>query len=268
MRRILSDYHSKVYKTDSHYVMNLPQTKILLEKIISLYKTLSADEKNISPIERDLMLSYVRQLYETVLDTSGTPSVSVPIKSTPAPQPVVAPPPPPPKVEYKAPTPPPPPVQQPKPVVVEQPQPVYVAPKVAEHAAYIPPPPPPPTPVVEQPKPTPTAHTSHAGHVPADVAALFEENTGKELSDKLANTPIADLTKAFGFNDRLLTQNELFGGNKTVFDEVVKDLNNSSGFDTAKGLLVSLATKYHWTANDDRKKQAKAFIKLVRRRFK
>jgi hypothetical protein len=247
--------------------MNLPQTKIFLEKIISLYKTLSSDEKNISPIERDLMLSYIRQLYETVLDTSGTPSVSAPIKSTPTPQPVVAPPPP--KVEvYKAPTPPPPPVQQPTPVVVEQPKPVYEAPKVVEQAAYMPPPVPTPPPVVEQPKPTPVVHTSHGGHIPADVAALFEENTGKELSDKLANTPIADLTKAFGFNDRLLTQNELFGGNKTVFDEVVKDLNNSSGFDTAKGLLVSLAAKYHWAANEDRKKQAKAFIKLVRRRFR
>lgn len=245
--------------------MNLPQTKILLEKIISLYKTLSSDEKNISTIERDLMLSYVRQLYETVLDTSGTPSVSAPARQTPPPQSVVAPPPP--KVEiYKAPSPTP--VQQPKPVVVEQPQPVYEAPKVVERAPYMPPPTPTPTPVVEQPKPTPMVHTAHSGHIPADVTALFEENTGKELSDKLANTPIADLSKAFGFNDRLLTQNELFGGNKTVFDEIVKDLNNSSGFDTAKGLLVSLAAKYHWTANEDRKKQAKAFIKLVRRRFR
>jgi hypothetical protein len=245
--------------------MNLPQTKILLEKIISLYKTVSADEKNISSIERDLMLSYVRQLYESVSDISGTPSVSAPAK--PIPQPVVIPPQP--KVEvYKAPTPPPPPVQQPAPIVVEQPKPVYEAPKVVEQVAYMPPPVPTPPPVVEQPKPTPVVHPSHAGHLPADVAALFEENTGKELSDKLANTPIADLTKAFGFNDRLLTQNELFGGSKTVFDEVVKDLNNSSSFDTAKGLLVSLATKYHWAANEDRKKQAKAFIKLVRRRFR
>ncbi len=248
--------------------MNLPQTKILLEKIISLYKTLSSDEKNISTIERDLMLSYVRQLYEAVIDSSSTLSVSAAAKPT-AHQPVVTPPPPPRTEVYKAPAPPPP-IEQPKPVVIEQPkQPVYEAPKVVERSPYMPPPTPtPPPPKVEQPKPAHMSQASHTGHVPADIEALFEESAGKELSDKLANTPIADLSKAFGFNDRLLTQNELFGGNKTVFDEVVKDLNNSSGFDTAKGFLISLAVKYHWNANEDRKKQAKSFIKLVRRRFK
>ena len=116
--------------------------------------------------------------------------------------------------------------------------------------------------------PTPAAYTSHTPHVPHEIEALFEDIAGKELSDKLGNTPIADLTKAFGFNDRLLTQNELFGGNKAVADEVIKDLNNMSGFESAKGFLLSLATKYNWAANEDRKKQAKTFIKLVRRRFR
>ena len=75
--------------------MNLAQTKIYLEKIIALYKSMSADERNISPIERDLMLSYIRQLYETCLD--NTPSVSAavqtpaPVKPTPAPPKVEAP---------------------------------------------------------------------------------------------------------------------------------------------------------------------------------
>ncbi len=250
--------------------MNLPQTKILLEKIITLYKTLSTDENNISPIERDLMKSYVRQLYEAVIDAQPTPSVSTANKATQATAP--------PKTEApKATLPPsPPPVQQP--IVVEQPKPVYEAPqpvyeahkpvyeapKVVETPRYTPPPPP-----VEQPKPTPAAYTPHyTPHIPAEVEALFEDVAGKELSDKLANTPIADLTKAFGFNDRLLTQNELFGGNKAVADEVIKDLNNMSGFESAKGFLLSLATKYNWAANEDRKKQAKTFIKLVRRRFR
>ena len=257
--------------------MNLPQTKILLEKIITLYKTLSTDENNISPIERDLMKSYVRQLYEAVIDAHTTPSVSTAQKATQATTP--------PKPETPKATPPPsqPPVQQPivleqpKPVyeppklvheapqpVPEAPKPVYEAPKVVETPRYMPPPPP-----VEQPKPTPAAYTPHyTPHVPAEIEALFEDIAGKELSDKLANTPIADLTKAFGFNDRLLTQNELFGGNKAVADEVIKDLNNMSGFESAKGFLLSLATKYNWAANEDRKKQAKTFIKLVRRRFR
>ena len=255
--------------------MNLPQTKILLERIITLYKTLSSDENNISPIERDLMKSYVRQLYEAVIDAPPTPSVLTAQKTTQATAP--------PKAEVPKATPPPSPppaqqsivVEQPKPVyeqpkpvyeapqpVYEAPKPVYEAPKVVETPRYTPPPP------VEQPKPTPAAYAPHTPHVPHEIEALFEDITGKELSDKLANTPIADLTKAFGFNDRLLTQNELFGGNKAVADEVIKDLNNMSGFESARGFLLSLATKYNWAANEDRKKQAKTFIKLVRRRFR
>lgn len=249
--------------------MNLPQTKILLEKIISLYKTVSADEKNISAIERDLMLSYIRQLYEAVVDNPTPPSIlpadrKPSVATPPKPvQPVVAPPPPAkpelPKVEVQKPesigvvTPPP--------TVVEPSPQVYTTPKTIEHHAYMPPP-------QEQPKPVHMAAPSVNIHIPADVAALFELNEGKELSDKLSNTPIMDLTKVFGFNDKLLMQNELFGGNKTVFDEAVKDLNGSSSYETANALLVSMASKYHWAATEDRKKHAKAFIKLVRRRFK
>jgi hypothetical protein len=256
--------------------MNLPQAKVLLEKVITLYKTLSADEKNISPIERDLMLSYVRQLYETFLDA---PSVSTPqrnVQHEPKPEPLkFAPPPPPPAVEQPKYTPPPPVVEQVRQPVVEQPKPV-------EQPRYTPPPPPvveqprytpPPPPVVEQTRYTPPPAEmprfpqQNAG-VPSDIEALFEGgSSGKELSDRLSNTAIADLSKAFGLNDRLLTQNELFGGSKAVFDEALKDLNNMSSFDTAKNVLVAMAVRYNWASTEDRKKQAKSFIKLVRRRF-
>ena len=91
---------------------------------------------------------------------------------------------------------------------------------------------------------------------------------GKEISDRLSNAPVADLTKAFGFNDRLLMQNDLFLGNKTAFDEALKDLNNASSFDTARAFLADLAARNNWNLNAERQKNAKAFIKLVRRRFK
>ena len=261
--------------------MNLPQAKVLLEKVITLYKTLSADEKNISPIERDLMLSYIRQLYETFLEA---PPVSTPqrnVQHEPKPEPLkFTPPPPPPVVEQPRYTPPPPPVveQVRRQPVAEQTKPVeqprYTPPPpppVVEQPRYTPPPPPPP--VVEQPRYTPPPAEmprfapQNAG-VPSDIEALFEMgHSGKELSDRLANSAIADLSKSFGLNDRLLTQNELFGGSKAVFDEALKDLNNMSSFDTAKNVLVAMAARYNWTATEDRKKQAKSFVKLVRRRF-
>ena len=251
--------------------MNLAQTKIYLEKIIALYKSMSADERNISPIERDLMLSYIRQLYETVLDTpplSAASQASALVKQTP-----------PPKVET--------------PRVVEQPRievPVVALPPVVEQPRYTPPPPPPvveqprytppPPPVVEQPRytppppphapepPPPPRHRAAASTVSAEVESLFDEHVGKEISDRIANAPIPDLTKAFGFNDRLLMQNELFLGNKGAFDEMLKDLNNASSFDTARVYLSDLAVRNNWNLNSERQKHAKAFIKLVRRRFK
>jgi hypothetical protein len=246
--------------------MNLPQAKIHLEKIISLYKSLSADEKNISAIERDLMLNYIRQLYETFLEVPAHATANTQHKTVAPPPPAPKPEPPKPVYEAPKPAPPPPPVYEaPKPASVEAPKPapVYEAPKpVYEQPkpVYQQPVAPSPPPRQEAPKPT--------NYVNSEVEGLFEEIAGKELSDRLSNAPVADLTKAFGLNDRLLTQNELFGGNKSAFDEAIKDMNNTGSFDNAKSYLVDLATRFNWTATEDRKKQAKSFIKLVRRRFK
>lgn len=252
--------------------MNLAQTKIYLEKIIALYKNMSADERNINAIERDLMLSYIRQLYETCLDTASS-VVAPPQASKPAHTP-------PPKAT------PPPIVEQPK---VATPV-AFSAPPVVETPRYTPPPPPvvetprytsppPPLPVVETlrytspPVPAPEPPRTRVAHAPAsgfsaDIEALFDEQVGKEISDKLSNAPVADLTKAFGLNDRLLMQNELFLNNKSAFDEALKDLNNASSFDTARAFLADLAVRNSWNLNSDRQKLAKSFIKVVRRRLR
>ena len=260
--------------------MNLAQTKIYLEKIIALYKNMSADERNINAIERDLMLSYIRQLYETCLDTAPSvvapPQVAKPVHMPQQP----------PKVT------PPPVVEQPKvavaaPPVVETPRYTPPPPPVVETPRYTPPPPPvvetprytpPPPPIVETPRytpppPTPEPPRHRAAQAPAsgfsaEVEALFDEQVGKEISDKLSNAPVADLTKALGLNDRLLMQNELFLNNKSAFDEALKDLNNASSFETARAFLGDLAVRNSWNLNADRQKLAKSFIKVVRRRFK
>ena len=234
--------------------MNLAQAKIQLEKIISLYKSMSADERNVSAIERDLMLNYIRQLYDVFLETPPSVSDAKPQQKTAA----VSPPNTPPRTFE-----PPKVVEQPR--TVEQPQVVVAPPPAPEPPRYV-------SPVIEQPRyepphsrPTPPSVSSSFS---SDIEALFEESASKEMSHRLADTPIADLTKAFSFNDKLLTQNELFMGNKTAFDEAVKDLNNASSFDTARAFLGDLAKRNSWTATPDRQKQAKYLIKLVRRRFK
>ncbi len=238
--------------------MNLSQAKTQLEKIIALYKSMSADEKNISAIERDLMLGYIRSLYENFLDSTPSVSTSNDNRSTaaykpPPPvdtRPIVVETPPPPVVERPR-------VEQPQPRPVEPPKPVAPPPPAAEPVSYQMP----PTAVVSTPRSDTSANST-------EIEALFEESSSNELSDKLSNTAINDLSKAFGLNDRLLMQNELFANNKAVFDEILKDLNNASSFDSAKGYLVDFAKRYHWVANPERQKHAKWFIKMVRRRFK
>lgn len=258
--------------------MNLLPAKITLEKIIALYNSMTADEKNVTAIERDLMLSYIRQLYETFKEGQVIP-VQQPVvlqKTNPivTPTPVVV------KAEsarveqvYQRPT------LSPS---VETIRTVEEAPRREERiVAPEPPkyivPTPPPSPQPEPPKyVTPTSSPVHVQQqsvqrterkINPDVLELFEIGSGKEISERLANTPIADLTKGLGLNDRLLNQNELFGGSKVVFDEALKDLNNMSSFDTARAFLEDLAVRYHWMTSEDRKKIAKNFIRFVKRRY-
>ena len=253
--------------------MNLKQSKVILEKINALHNSMSMDDGNIASIERDLMLSYIKQLYEHFLhDEASRPAevdkpdntwqerpaakrtytppriIEIPdtqksARMAPGPDPLPDPAPERPEPEPKRepepdpnprPTPPPP-----------QPQPV---------------PPPPP-----QPQPRPPM-----GHTPApnnkEVAALFEFKAAKELSEKLSERPVNDLTKSLAINDRLLYMNELFGKDLNALNDTLSMLNKYDGMDQARGLLFNLAEQYNWI-EEERQSVARDFIKLVRRRY-
>lgn len=102
----------------------------------------------------------------------------------------------------------------------------------------------------------------------ADLAEIFDLGpAGKELSERLSQTPIADIKKAMGINERVLTLNELFGGDQAAFDETLTALNGFSSYDQAKNYLASTAApKFNWTEKE-KKKKAQAFAKLVWRRY-
>jgi len=103
--------------------------------------------------------------------------------------------------------------------------------------------------------------------IPQEMIELFETSNGSELSDKLANAPIKDLTKAMGINEKIFTVKELFGGNQEEMDNILTALNGLSDFEEAKSVLMrSVASKYDWHETAKQKK-AKNFIKLVRRRY-
>ena len=255
--------------------MDLQKAKIILDKINSLYNNLAADAGNISNIERDLMRSYIRQLYETTMDFSDAPLTAPKTKPRKKveiikPQPRVQATMPPPTVEVEAPAPAP----EPKP----KPKPTYTPPRVIEipdslKEMDVPPPAPAPSPKPE-PKPTPPApapppapRPTPVAEVDEDVQQLFEHKMGKELSDKLSSLPIRDLTKAMGLNDRIAAVNDLFGGDNDAFISAMHALNGLNSFDDAKAWLAqNVVAEYGWTKRNTKKK-AKEFIKLIRRRY-
>jgi hypothetical protein len=235
--------------------MDFQKSKIYLDKLQREFNRMSKDPENVVRLDIDILASYVRELYDAIL---SDPASSVPVtKPEPAPVRITAPAP---KVEIIKETPPPPVVvEAPPPVVVEAPPPVVVEappPPVATPA----PPPPPPVVDVKPPKPSPP--------LSGGLEALFEEKQAKELSEKLAESAISDLKKAIALNDRLLYTSELFAGDGKAFEAALNTLNEFAQFEEARDFLIhNYVVHYTWT-DKKRVETAKAFIKLVRRRYK
>ncbi len=260
--------------------MELHKAKILLEKVFALYKSMSTDPANVSGIEKDLMRSYLRQLYEVFMDSpiATAPKTEKPpaeiIKPAPKltfsqPEPALYKPAPTPLTPLK---PEPPAPKEPKveilpEVEVEEEPPPPPSPVRRQHTAAPPPPPEhtafiPPTPPAERLKPSPPTTV-----LDEEMEDLFAFASAKELSEKLADSPIADIKKAMGLNERIFTVNELFGGEQAAFDHALAALQQFSSYDQAKQYLAqNVAAKYNWTSRD-KKAKAKNFIKLVKRKF-
>lgn len=275
--------------------MSVTPAKVLLDKINTLYRSMSLDSNNINTIERDLMLSYIRQLYESFLMPETTPSkpaektvireespkvekqieipavkpvesVVKPVETPPAKDKTLV-------VEFmsKPASKPAPPVSAPpvKPAPVAEPAPVPVA--AAKEIPPVPKPEP-AAPVIvprEEPAP-PVTFTPPSFQTVEDpkIAALFANEKASDLSAKLAESSIPDIRKSMGINDRLLATKELFGGDNVIFEEAVGILNNLGSFEEAQQYIINnLVHRFRW-ATEDKKPAARDFIKLVRRRYK
>ncbi|HEX5626326.1 MAG TPA: hypothetical protein VFX48_09935 [Saprospiraceae bacterium] len=96
---------------------------------------------------------------------------------------------------------------------------------------------------------------------------LFQLKKMEDLSEKLEATPITSILKAMGLNERILTQNELFGGEKSAFDSAIQKLNGMDHFEEAKAYLCDeLIPRYDWM-DETRMKKAQWFIKLIKRKY-
>lgn len=224
-----------------------------LNKISALADNGNADG-HFSSLERDLLLSYIRELYEIALDGKSPVIKSVthtPVQATkeeviPAKAEAPAVP-----VHVQA--------TEPIPAKIEMVTEPVVIHQVIEKEEVIKPAP--------EVKSIPTHTTTVKNQNPDALAEMFAEEKINDLSDKLASSPVKDLTKSMGINERIFTQQELFGNNQQVFNETLQRLNICQNFGEAKQYLVeNVISTYDWT-NENKVKKATTFIKFVKRKF-
>lgn len=113
----------------------------------------------------------------------------------------------------------------------------------------------------EQAKP---AQASDA--TPSESTQKKEKEEPQSQAQKAADianygTPVDDINKAMGINDRFLFLRELFKGNKMAFDTAVETVNMASSYTQAYSYLRQT---FGWDETDP---TAEAFLKAVHRRF-
>jgi hypothetical protein len=191
------------------------------------------------------------------------------------------------------------PVQQPAPVVAEpEPEPIvaYTPPPVAAPA---PEPVAEPAPVLHEPEPLPVQQqqaaptpiapwfTESMAAIPTlaqqetkvvyelheTIAADNEDNTinqrlkehKTEVASVLQGSPVRDLKKAIGINDRYAFINELFRGDENMYERSIKTINAFNIYPEAEYWIQrELKIKIGWNEDSEIVKQ---FDQLVKRRF-
>lgn len=122
--------------------------------------------------------------------------------------------------------------------------------------------------VEEKPSPTPV--------LPKNAVELSTEPVNKEVNQKwtesnpelmsrFAESPIKDLKKAIGINDRYRFIHELFKGDEVMYERSIKTINDFSIYPEAEfWVRRELKTKLGWNQDEVLVQQ---FDQLVRRRF-
>lgn len=233
--------------------MDLIKAKSILARLQAMINTLESNPQ-LSALERDLILNYLRDLYDVFLESSAPALPVLKIKDPVVPiaqdressQKILEF-----KFEHhdeKAPAEEPVPVAQ-----IPVPEPVVIASVPPKEEIKTP---------VES-----TPGVSKSNPIPVSILELFDIRKGSELSDKLNDLPLRDINRAIGINDRMEIIHTLFGGQKQLFEQIITDLNNFKVYEEALNLLGhGPAIHYKWD-HDDRKEKAVEFIRMIRRRY-
>ena len=254
--------------------MNLNEIKAKLDKLNRYFEFLNSAEDKISQLDKDVFLSHLRDLYDSVLfsESAAVKTEAVSVKPVEIKKAVE-------KEETK---------KTPKlifnekesTITTEKEEPVF---HNAEKTAA-------PEKSVEEPKTVAPVIDESEKEEKITVSEIVEtETSAKEddpntdfnesfeelfffkqatdLAEKLSESPISNLTKALGVNEKLYYIKELFGGDAAKFNETISFFNEAGLFDKARLFMeYNLIEQYDWM-NKDRKAIAKEFIKLVRRRY-
>jgi hypothetical protein len=86
-----------------------------------------------------------------------------------------------------------------------------------------------------------------------------------EVMHAIKDTPIRDLRKAIGINDRFVFINELFRGDEPMYERSIKTINSFNIYPEAEYWMNrELKIKLGW---DDTRETVRHFYQLVKRRF-
>ncbi|NCI48150.1 hypothetical protein [Sediminibacterium soli] len=87
----------------------------------------------------------------------------------------------------------------------------------------------------------------------------------KEVMSALQDSPVRDLKKAIGINDRYLFLNDLFRGDESVYERSIKTINAFNIYPEAQYWIQrELKIKLSWPDNSE---TVRLFDQLIRRRF-
>ena len=119
------------------------------------------------------------------------------------------------------------------------------------------------TPTLMQYQPKRELHEVISGQQESLNDRLKQEKT--ELGHMLKGSPIKDLRKAIGVNDKFLFLNELFRGDEAMYERSLKTINNFHILPEAEYWINrELKVKLGW---NDTNETVQHFYQLVRRRF-
>ena len=115
------------------------------------------------------------------------------------------------------------------------------------------------------------SHQNGVKEINETVAARQESVNDKlkqqssELGELLKGTPIKDLRKAIGINDRFVFISELFRGDEAMYERSIKTINSFNIFPESENWINrELIVKLGWVQDSE---TVRHFYQLVRRRF-